>query len=126
MRAFAEEAGGFQLVEAGEFVRRHLRFFAGQHLVHLARRGKGAVQDQVAQVLLVLERVRLGQHAAATVAEQIDLAQAERHAHGFDISTMSSTVYLLTSCRRSERPEPRSSIKMRRCVRASGSSQGRK
>ena len=36
-------------------------------------------------MLLVLERVGLGQHAAATVPEQRDFAQAEGHAHGFNV-----------------------------------------
>jgi len=39
----------------------------------------------MAEVLLVFERIRLGQYAAATMAKQIDLAQAERDADGFDI-----------------------------------------
>ena len=83
--ALAEEAGCFELVEACEFFRRHRRLFAGQHGVHLARGGKGAVEDEVAEVLLILECVGLGQHAAATVAEQVDFAQVESHAHGFDV-----------------------------------------
>ncbi len=36
-------------------------------------------------VLLILERVSLGQHAAATVAEQIDLAQVECDADGLNV-----------------------------------------
>ncbi len=36
-------------------------------------------------MLLILERVGLGQHAAATVPEQRDFAQAESNAHGFNV-----------------------------------------
>ncbi len=75
----------FQLVEAGQLVRGHLGLFAGQHLIHFAGGGKGAVEDEVVEVLLVLERVGLGQDAAATVAEKIDLAQVERDADGFNV-----------------------------------------
>ena len=37
------------------------------------------------QVLLVLEGVGFGQHTAAAVAKQVDLAQVQRHAHGFHV-----------------------------------------
>ncbi len=80
-RALVKQAGLLQLIQPRQFVRRHLRLLARQHFVHLARGSKGAVEDQVVQVLLVLERVSLRQHAAAAVSQQVDLAQTQRHAH---------------------------------------------
>ena len=67
--ALVKESGRFQFVEAGELVGRHLRLFVGQDGVHFTGGGKGAVEDEVAEMLLVLERVGLGEDAAATVAE---------------------------------------------------------
>jgi len=79
------EAGLLELVEAGEFGRRHLGFFAGQDFVHLAGGGEGAVEDEMGEVLLVFEGVGLGQDAAATVAEERDFAQVKGHAHVLDV-----------------------------------------
>ena len=83
--AFAEEAGGFELVETRQLAGRHLRLLPGQHFVHLPRRGKRAVENQVREVLLVFESVGLRQYAAIAVAQQRDLAQVERDAHILDI-----------------------------------------
>ena len=42
-------------------------------------------QDEVREVRLVGERVRLRQHAAERVPEQVDLAEPERDAHRLDV-----------------------------------------
>ena len=81
----AEQASLFQLIQPPELLRRHLGFFLGKNLVHLPGRRKRDIQNQVAEVLLILEGVGLGQNAAIAVAKERDLAKMKCDANILDI-----------------------------------------
>ena len=83
--ALAEEAGLLEFVEAAELAGRHLFLLFLKDLVHLRGGGEGGVEDEVAEILRVLEGIGLGENAAATVAQQVDLTEVESDAEGFDV-----------------------------------------
>ena len=83
--AVAEEASLLGRVDASPQLRIHLLLHADEDRVELLRRGPGAGEDQVRQVRLVLERVRLRERAAVGVSEQVELREAERLADGLEV-----------------------------------------
>src|SRR5215831_6050733 len=83
--AFVKEPGLFKLVKLSKLLGRHGLLFAGQDFVHLRGAVKRATQNEVAQILLVLERIGLGKHTAIRVPQQTDSPQPQRLADSLHI-----------------------------------------
>src|SRR6516165_2328840 len=59
-RSLSIETGLLQRLEAGKFVRRQVRFFAREDLVHFAGLGGSGGKNEVTQVLVIRESVKPG------------------------------------------------------------------
>ena len=65
--------------------RRRRRFHPRQHLIHPRGARKCAAQNQMAQIILIFQRIRLRQHASVRMSQQRDFPQHQPLPHRFHI-----------------------------------------